>query len=166
MPSFSKIYPCLWFDSQAEEAANFYVAIFPDSKITQITRYSEVGKEFHQKPVGSVLTVMFELAGQTFTILNGGKMFVLNEAMSLTVDCGDQAEVDYYWEKLGAGGDPNAQQCGWLKDKFGLSWQIVPSILDEMMQDEDPERVARITEAFLKMKKFDVVALHEAYNKK
>lgn len=164
MPSFSKIYPCLWFDSQAEEAAKFYVSIFPDSKIMQITRYSEVGKEFHQKPVGSVLTVMFELAGQTFTILNGGPMFVLNEAMSLTVDCGDQAEVDYYWEKLGAGGDPNAQQCGWLKDKFGVSWQIVPRRWIELVSDHTSEKAHRAMAAMFEMKKLDIATLERAYN--
>lgn len=164
MLRLSKIYPCLWFDSQAEEAANFYVSIFPDSKITQISHYSEVGQELHQKPPGSVLTVAFELAGQSFTALNGGPMFKFSEAISLTVDCADQAEVDYYWEKLGAGGDPHAQQCGWLKDKFGVSWQIVPRKLIELVSDHTSEKSHRAMAAMFQMQKLDIAAMESAYN--
>ena len=171
-----KITPCLWFDSNAEEAANFYTSIFSavggaasggqNSKITNITRYGEAGYEIHGKPAGTVLTVGFELNGQTFTALNGGPMFKFNEAISFQVSCESQEEVDYYWGKLSEGGDEKAQQCGWLKDKYGLSWQIVPRVMDKMMQDQDPERLARVTRAFLKMKKFDLATLQRAYDGK
>src|SRR5690554_1668467 len=120
------IAPCLWFDSQAEEAARFYCSVFPDSKITTITYYPQVGQEVHGRSEGSVLTVEFELNGNPFTALNGGPVFKFNEAVSLQVYCDTQEEIDYYWEKLGEGGDPKAQQCGWLKDRYGLSWQVVP----------------------------------------
>ena len=129
-----KIAPCLWFDSQAEEAAKFYTGIFRNSKIGASRRYGEAGREIHGKPAGSVMTVAFELDGQAFTALNGGPMFKFNEAISLQVNCETQDEVDYYWEKLSEGGDEKAQQCGWLKDKYGVSWQIVPTILAEMIE--------------------------------
>src|SRR5687767_12461456 len=126
MAKLQRIAPCLWFADEAEEAANFYVGIFPNSRVRTITRYGKAGQEFHRKPEGSVMTVEFELDGQSFTGLNGGPLFKFNEAISFQVTCETQAEIDRYWEKLGEGGDPEAQQCGWLKDKFGLSWQIVP----------------------------------------
>lgn len=164
MPTVQKISPCLWFDSQAEEAAQFYVSIFNDSKITKITRYGEAGKEFHGKPIGSVLTVAFELDGQQFTALNGGPIFKFNEAISLMVHCADQREVDYFWEKLGSGGDPAAQQCGWLKDKFGVSWQVIPNGFVELISDHTSEKATRAMNAMFQMKKLDIDALREAYD--
>src|SRR5215208_2919802 len=131
-----RITPCLWFDSEAEEAANYYVGIFKNSRITSVTRYPSAGQEIHGRAAGSVMVVAFELDGQTITGLNGGPFFTFNEAVSLQVNCSTQQEVDYYWEKLGAGGDPKAQQCGWLKDKYGLSWQIVPTLMDELFKGE------------------------------
>jgi predicted 3-demethylubiquinone-9 3-methyltransferase (glyoxalase superfamily) len=156
------INPCLWFDSEAEEAAKFYTAIFKNSKINATTRYSEVGREFHGKPPGSVMTVEFEINGQTFTALNGGPMFKFNEAISFQVMCDTQEEIDYYWDKLSTGGDPNAQACGWLKDKFGLSWQIVPTGFIDLVNDPDPQRVQRATQAMFGMKKLDLAALRRA----
>src|SRR5712675_521265 len=152
----SKIAPCLWFDNQAEEAALFYTSVFKNSKITAITHYAEAGKEIHGKPAGSVLTVAFELDGQSFTALNGGPVFKFNEAVSLQIECGDQKEVDYYWEKLKEGGDPNAQQCGWLKDKYGLSWQVVPKILPKLISDPDRAKSERAFAAMMNMKKLDI----------
>lgn len=158
-----KISPCLWIDDQAEEAARFYTAIFKDSKITAITRYPDTGQEIHGKPPGSVLTVAFELSGQSFTALNGGPHFKFNEAISFQIECATQEEVDYYWEKLNEGGDPNAQQCGWLKDKFGLSWQVVPKILPELLNDRDTAKSTRAFQAMLQMKKLDIAALQRAF---
>jgi predicted 3-demethylubiquinone-9 3-methyltransferase (glyoxalase superfamily) len=135
MASIQKITPCLWFDTQGEDAAKFYTGIFKNSRIVRVTRYGEGGKEVHQRPVGSAMTVLFELEGQTFTALNGGPAFTFTEAISLQVNCDTQEEIDYLWDKLSAGGDPKAQQCGWLKDKFGLSWQIVPTLLAEMFAE-------------------------------
>jgi predicted 3-demethylubiquinone-9 3-methyltransferase (glyoxalase superfamily) len=140
MRQIQKISPCLWFDHQAEEAASFYTSIFKNSKIGRISRYGEAGRETHRKPPGSVLTVAFELDGQAFIALNGGPIFKFNEAISLQVNCETQEEIDYYWEKLGAGGDEKAQQCGWLKDKYDVSWQIVPTILPEMASDPNPAK--------------------------
>lgn len=159
-----KITPCLWFDSQAEEAARFYCGIFDNSRILGISRYGEAGSEIHGKPAGSILTVAFELAGQTFTALNGGPVFRFNEAISLQVSCADQAEVDRYWDRLAAGGDPAAQQCGWLKDRYGLSWQVVPADLGDMMSDTTDRRSERVMAALLQMKKLDLAALHQAYS--
>lgn len=159
----SKISPCLWFDHQAEEAARFYTGIFRNSKITAISRYPDAGKEIHGKPAGSVLTVVFELNGQSFTALNGGPVFKFNEAVSLQVECETQEEVDYYWERLSEGGDPNAQQCGWLKDKFGLSWQVVPSMVEEMMTHPDPAKAQRVFAAIMQMKKIDIQRLQQAF---
>ncbi len=156
-----RITPCLWFDDQAEEAAKFYTAIFRESKIVSITRYGEAGHEFHGKPAGSVMTVAFELNGQAFTALNGGPMFKFNEAVSFQVNCGSQEEVDYYWAKLSQGGDERAQQCGWLKDKYGVSWQIVPTALVEMLRDKDTEKMERVMNALLQMKKIDIEALKQ-----
>ena len=146
MTTMKKISPCLWFDTEAEAAARFYTSIFKDSKIVATTRYPAAGQEVHGKPAGSVLTVEFELDGQSFTALNGGPHFKFNEAVSFQIECETQEEVDYYWEKLGAGGDPNAQQCGWLKDKFGLSWQVVPKGMVEMLNHPDAAKVQRAFE--------------------
>ena len=163
MPVIHKITPCLWFDDQAEEAAEFYTGIFKNSKIVTVSRYGEAGKEIHGKPAGSVMTVAFELEGQTFTALNGGPIFKFNEAISFQVDCETQAEVDHYWAKLSAGGDPNAQQCGWLKDRYGVSWQIVPRALVEMLMDPDAGKSQRVMTAMLRMKKIDIGELKRAY---
>lgn len=158
-----KIRPCLWFDDQAEEAAAFYTNIFPDSRITRVTRYGEAGFEFHGKAPGTAMTVAFELDGQTFTALNGGSVFRFNEAVSLQILCATQAEVDHYWERLGAGGPAEAQQCGWLKDRYGLSWQVVPEVLLELLQADDQAAVQRATEAMLRMKKLDIAELRRAF---
>jgi predicted 3-demethylubiquinone-9 3-methyltransferase (glyoxalase superfamily) len=158
-----KIVPNLWFDSEAEEAARFYVSIFKSSKINSISRYGKEGFEIHGKPAGSVLTVEFELDGQNFLALNGGPHFKFNEAVSFQIDCKSQDEVDHYWEKLGAGGDPKAQQCGWLKDRYGLSWQVVPSVLNEMIKDPDPAKSGRVMTQLLSMKKLDIAPLEKAY---
>ena len=158
----NRINPCLWFDTQAEDAAQYYTSIFKNSKITKVSRYTEAGKEIHGKPPGSAMTVAFELDGQEFTGLNAGPAFEFNEAISLQVMCDDQKEVDYYWEKLSAGGDPSAQVCGWLKDKFGLSWQITPKALPKLISDPDPAKAGRVMNAMLKMKKIDVNELERA----
>jgi predicted 3-demethylubiquinone-9 3-methyltransferase (glyoxalase superfamily) len=164
MPTIqSKITPCLWFDSEAEDAAKFYTSIFKNSKIGTISRYGEAGKEFHGKEPGSVLTMEFELDGQAFTALNGGPLFKFNEAISFQVSCENQEELDYYWEKLSAGGDPKAQQCGWLKDKFGVSWQVVPAILPKLMSDPDAKKTERMMQALFQMKKLDIKQLQAAH---
>jgi len=163
MPSKDRITPCLWFDNQAEEAARYYTTIFKNSKIGTISRYTEAGREVHGRPAGSVMTVAFELEGQTFTALNGGPVFKFNEAVSFQVNCETQEEVDYYWEKLSEGGDPSAQQCGWLKDKYGLSWQVVPRALTEAISDPDPAKAGRVMEAMLPMKKIDIDEIKRAY---
>lgn len=163
MPLIQKITPCLWFDDQAEQAAKFYTEIFKNSKIKKITRYGKEGYEIHRKPEGSVMTVEFELDGQALTALNGGPVFKFNEAISFQVDCATQEEVDYYWEKLSEGGDENAQQCGWLKDRYGLSWQIVPRALLEMLNDPDAKKSQRVMAAMLTMKKIDIETLKRAY---
>lgn len=158
-----KISPCLWFDQQAEDAARFYTSIFRNSRIVNTTHYGEAGHEIHGPPAGRVLTVEFELDGQRFTALNGGPIFQFSEAISLQVFCEDQAEIDYFWEKLSAGGDKNAQQCGWLKDKFGLSWQVVPAEMSEMLSSGDYEKSERVMTALLQMKKLDIAQLKQAY---
>jgi predicted 3-demethylubiquinone-9 3-methyltransferase (glyoxalase superfamily) len=157
-----RIAPCLWFDHQAEEAATFYVSVFKNSKIVSVARYTEAGRETHKRPAGSVMTVAFELDGQSFTALNGGPVFKFNEAISLQVNCSNQEEIDYYWNKLSKGGDPKSQQCGWLKDKYGLSWQIVPTVLPEMLKDHQSQKAQRAMEAMLRMKKIDIRALEDA----
>jgi predicted 3-demethylubiquinone-9 3-methyltransferase (glyoxalase superfamily) len=162
MGHLARITPCLWFDDQAEEAARFYTGIFDDSRIVSVSRYGEAGQEIHGKKPGTVMTVEFELAGQPFTALNGGPVFQLNEAISFQVACDTQDEVDYYWERLSQGGDPSAQQCGWLKDKFGASWQIVPEVLPELLSGPDAGRAKRVTEAMLRMKKLDIAELERA----
>ncbi len=161
-----KITPCLWFDDQAEEAAKFYVSIFDNSKIGTVTRYGESGTEASGRPKGTVMTVTFQLEGQDFLALNGGPIFRFSEAISLIVNCKTQEEIDRLWEKLSEGGDEKAQQCGWLKDKYGLSWQIVPAVLGEMIQDKDPKKSERVMKAMLQMKKIDMKALKEAYQQK
>jgi predicted 3-demethylubiquinone-9 3-methyltransferase (glyoxalase superfamily) len=158
-----RIAPCLWFDHQAEEAARFYTSIFKNSKIGTITRYGEAGREIHGKPPGSVLTVAFELDGQPFTALNGGPVFKFNEAISFQVNCETQEEIDFYWMKLSAGGDEKAQQCGWLKDKFGVSWQIVPSIISQLISDPDTAKSQRVMQALFQMKKLDIAKLKQAH---
>ena len=158
-----KITPCLWFDDQAEEAAGFYIAIFRNSKIVNVARYGEAGHDVHGRPAGTVMTLAFELDGQAFTALNGGPIFKFNEAISFQVNCETQEEVDYYWDKLSKGGDERAQQCGWLKDKYGLSWQIVPRVLVEMISDPNPKKSGRVMEAILQMKKINIDELKRAY---
>jgi len=157
-----KIVPCLWFDDQGEDAANFYVSIFKDSRITNVSRYGEAGKEVHGKKPGTAMTVAFELEGQPFTALNGGPQFKFNQAISFQISCESQAEVDHYWDKLSEGGDPNAQQCAWLKDKFGLSWQVVPTALPRLLSDPDRAKAGRVMNAMLKMKKIDIAELENA----
>ena len=161
-----KINPCLWFDDEAEEAANFYVSVFKGSKIGDVTRYGKEGYEIHGKEAGTVMTVEFEIEGQKFLALNGGPIFKFNEAISFQVHCKTQEEVDYYWEKLSEGGDKKAQVCGWLKDKYGLSWQIVPTILPKMLKDKDTEKSQRVMKAMLQMHKLDVQTLIKAYEGK
>jgi len=155
-----KITPCLWFDTEAEEAARFYCSVFKDSRMGKISRYVDEGQEVHGKEAGSVMTAEFEIAGQKFVGLNGGPHFKFTEAVSFQVHCDDQDEVDYFWEKLTEGGKEVA--CGWLKDKYGLSWQIVPKALLEMLSDE-PAKAKRVTKAFMQMKKFDIAAMRRAY---
>ena len=152
-----KITPFLWFDDKAEEAMNFYVSIFKNSKVLSVSRFGEAGPG----PNGSVMTATFQLEGQEFTALNGGPLFAFTEAISFYVDCRTQQEVDELWEKLSAGGEKG--QCGWLKDKYGLSWQIVPSVLGELLRDKDAAKAKRVTEAMLKMSKIDIQALQQAY---
>jgi predicted 3-demethylubiquinone-9 3-methyltransferase (glyoxalase superfamily) len=155
-----KIVPCLWFNDQAEEAAEFYISIFKSSKIVHVTRYGEAGPG----PKGSVMTVTFELAGQQFIGLNGGPVFKFTPAISLFVSCDTQKEVDTLWAKLSAGGQKN--QCAWLTDKYGVSWQIVPTILLELLQDKDPKKATNVMKAMLKMTKIDINQLKQAYRKK
>jgi predicted 3-demethylubiquinone-9 3-methyltransferase (glyoxalase superfamily) len=166
MVTTQRITPCLWFDNEAEEAARYYTGIFKNSKITTVTRYSDAGFEQHHRPTGSVMTVAFDLDGQSFTALNGGPVFKFNEAVSFQVNCATQDEIDYYWDNLSAGGDPNAQQCGWLKDKFGLSWQVIPNFMDELFKDEKSAASKRAMEAMLQMKKMDIAKLREAFDGK
>jgi predicted 3-demethylubiquinone-9 3-methyltransferase (glyoxalase superfamily) len=156
------IHVCLWFDDQAEAAASYYCNIFTDSRLGAISHYS-TGEEIHGKPVGSVMTVEFELNGMHFTGLNGGPHFRFNEAISLQVMCDSQEEVDHYWSALGAGGPPEAQQCGWVKDRYGVSWQIIPKALTEMLLHPDVTRTARVMQAMLQMRKLDLGALQQAF---
>jgi predicted 3-demethylubiquinone-9 3-methyltransferase (glyoxalase superfamily) len=157
-----KIAPCLWFDREGEEAANLYVGIFPNSRIVDIARYGKAGYETHQQPEGAVMTVAFELAGLPFTALNGGPLFKFTEAVSLQIYVDDQRELDYYWDKLTPGGDPKSQVCGWLKDRYGLSWQVVPvKMLDWFTQPD--EKSQRAFAAMMKMGKLDIAALERAY---
>ena len=159
-----KFSPCLWFDDQGEEAAKFYTSIFKDSKIGDVMRYGKEGYEIHGREEGTVMTVEFEIEGQKFLALNGGPIFKFNEAISFQVYCETQEEVDYYWETLSEGGDEKAQQCGWLKDKYGVSWQIVPTILIKMLKDKDSEKSQRVMKAMLQMHKLDISTLKKAYD--
>lgn len=154
MPSLQKIVPHFWYDKQAKEAAEFYVSIFPSSKINYVSTITDT-------PSGDCDVVEFELCGQTFQAISAGPLFKFNESVSFVVRCEDQAEIDFYWQKLSA--DPKSEQCGWVKDKFGLSWQIVPRALDEMLLTKDPKARARVVQAFLKMKKFDLAKLEQAF---
>ena len=154
-----KLTPCLWFDTEGEEAAKLYTSIFPNSRITHVSHYGEAGP----RDAGTVLTVEFELDGQTFTALNGGPQFKFTEAVSFVVNCQTQEEVDDYWKKLSDGGQEI--QCGWLKDKYGLSWQIVPALLSEMLNDPDPKKAERVMKAMLQMKKIDIHALKQAHER-
>lgn len=158
MKMINQITPCLWFDSQAEEAAKFYTSIFPDSKIDTVNHFGKEGYEIHGQKEGTVMTVTFKINGQPFTALNGGPLFKFNESVSFQVMCESQEEIDFYWNRLTEGGEES--QCGWLKDKFGVSWQIIPKVLNELMKDQ--ERAERVTAAFLKMKKFDIESLLKA----
>ena len=161
MARIQKIAPCLWFDEQAEEAAKYYCGIFKNSRIVTVTRYGKAGYEVHRRPAGSVMVVAFELEGQPFTALNGGPLFKFNEAISLQVYCDTQEEIDYYWERLTAGGDERAQQCGWLKDRYGVSWQVVPSSMQDLVT-AGGEKGDRVMSALLDMKKLDLAALTRA----
>jgi predicted 3-demethylubiquinone-9 3-methyltransferase (glyoxalase superfamily) len=163
MATLQKIAPFLWFDDQAVEAAKFYVSIFHDAEMGAVARYGKEGVDVHGRPEGSVMTVTFRLTGQEFIALNGGPHFKFNEAVSFVVRCESQAEIDHFWERLGHGGDPKAQQCGWLKDKYGVSWQIVPAALPDMMQDADHRKSSRVMKALLSMKKLDLATLRRAY---
>ncbi len=156
-----KITPFLWFNDNAEEAANFYASIFKDSKIGRIARYGEEAAEKTGRPKGSVMTIEFELEGQRFVGLNGGPMFKFTEAVSFVVNCETQKEVDYFWEKLSEGGEKS--RCGWLTDRFGLSWQVVPTVLIDMLHDKDPEKLQRVMEAVLQMDKIDINSAKQAY---
>ena len=160
------ISPCLWFDDQAEEAAKFYVAVFRKGRITRIERYPAVGQEIHKRPAGSVMTVEFVINGLPVMAMNGGPLFRFNEAISLQVLCRTQAEIDHYWTRLGEGGDPRAQQCGWLKDRFGLSWQIVPEGMGRMLKDHKSAGAQRAFAAMMEMKKLDIAQLQAAYKGK
>ena len=157
-----KITPCLWFDTQAEEAAKFYKSVFKNSKIGRVSRYGKAGQELHGKKPGTVIVAEFELDGQPFVALNGGPQFKFTEAVSLQIHCDTQAEIDHFWNALSKGGQEGP--CGWLKDKYGLSWQVVPTVLPQMLMDPDAEKSARVMNAFLKMKKFDLAKLQRAFD--
>jgi predicted 3-demethylubiquinone-9 3-methyltransferase (glyoxalase superfamily) len=163
MRRIQTITPCLWFDDQAEEAARLYTGIFPNSRIIGTTRYGEAGREIHGRDAGTVMTVAFELDGQAFTALNGGPRFSFNAAISLQVHCETQEELDHYWHRLCEGGDERAQQCGWLKDRYGVSWQVVPVLLQAMLNESDPVRTDRLMNALLKMRKLDPAGLERAW---
>lgn len=163
MNKISKITNCLWFDNNASEAVTFYTCVFKNAHIGRINHYTDEGKEIHGMPEGTVMTIEFVLEDQAFLALNGGPHFKFNEAISFIVYCDTQEEIDYYWNNLKTGGDEKAQQCGWLKDKFGVSWQITPTILDDMMMDNDKEKVRRVTRAMLQMKKLDIAELQKAF---
>lgn len=166
MATIQKIIANLWFENQAEEAAKFYVSVFKNSTIGRIMRYGKEGIEIHGRPAGSVMIIEFEIEGQQFIGLNGGPHFKFNEAISFIINCNSQNEVDYYWEKLTEGGDPKAQVCGWLKDKFGVSWQVVPTEINDMFMDENSEKAQRAMKAMLQMKKIDLGVMKKAYEGK
>lgn len=159
-----RITPCLWFDDQGEEAAQFYCTIFPNSRVGKVSRYGKEGREIHGKPEGSAMSVEFELDGQPFTAINGGPVFKFTEAISFQVHCETQEEVDHYWERLLEGDDAQPQQCGWLKDRYGVSWQVIPRTLIELVSDATSEKSQRAMRAMLQMQKIDVAALRRAYD--
>lgn len=159
-----KLITCIWCNNNAEEAANFYVSVFKDASIGNITHYTDAGKEFHGHDAGDVLTIELTLFSRDFVLLNGGPLFQFNEAISFTILVDSQEEIDYYWEKLTEGGEEGP--CGWLKDKFGMSWQVVPVQLNQMLKDKDTARIERVTTAYMKMKKFDLQKLHNAFDGK
>jgi len=161
-----KLVTHLWFDKEAEEAARFYCSVFKDSKLGDITLYPKAGHEVHKMKEGSVMLVQFELMGAPFMALNAGPLFKFNEAVSILIPCDTQEEIDYYWDKLGAGGDPKARQCGWLKDRFGLSWQVNPTLMDKLMKSPDKAGVERLFAAMMEMKKMDIAALQRAFDGK
>ena len=158
-----KISPCLWFEGNAEEAAKYYTSLFKNSKIVQVTHYGEAASKASGRPKGSVMTVVFELEGQEFVALNGGPEFKFSPAVSFAVNCKTQKEIDELWEKLSDGGEP--MDCGWLTDKFGVTWQIVPDVIEELISDRNPERADRVMEALVRMKKLDIATLKKAYEK-
>jgi predicted 3-demethylubiquinone-9 3-methyltransferase (glyoxalase superfamily) len=162
MAAVQKIAPFLWFDSEAEEAANYYVSIFRNSKIDSVSRYGEGGKETHKRPVGSAMVVEFTLEGQRFMALNGGPNFKFTEAVSFLISCKDQEEIDYYWDRLTQGSDPSSQVCGWLKDKYGLSWQVAPADFGRILGDPKDPGAQRAMAAMMQMKKIDIAKLEEA----
>jgi predicted 3-demethylubiquinone-9 3-methyltransferase (glyoxalase superfamily) len=164
MATKQRISSNLWFAYEAEEAANYYVSIFKNGRVKKVSHYGKEGYDIHKMPEGTVMTVEFELDGQPFVALNGGPVFKFNEAVSFVVNCDSQTEIDYYWEKLSQGGDKQAQQCGWLKDKYGLSWQVVPRQLSEMFSGQSSEKSESVMKAMLQMKKLDIKKLEEAYN--
>lgn len=159
-----RITPCLWFDDQGEEAAQFYCTIFPNSRVGKVSRYGKEGREIHGKPEGSAMSVEFELDGQPFTAINGGPVFKFTEAISFQIHCETQEEVDHYWERLLEGDDAQPQQCGWLKDRYGVSWQVIPRTLIELVSDATSEKSQRAMRAMLQMQKIDVAALRRAYD--
>ena len=159
-----KITPFLWFDKQAEAAANYYVSVFKNARIVTIARYGKEAAAVSGQPQGSAMTVAFDLDGQKFVALNGGPHFKISEAVSFVVNCESQQEVDYYWDKLAAGGDANAQRCGWLKDQFGVSWQVVPSVLPTLLSGPDAQKSARVMQALMQMSKLDIQKLQQAYD--
>jgi len=156
-----QITPCLWFDTQAEEAANFYVSVFKNAMLGRVSRFGKEGFDVHGKPAGSVMAAEFEIDGQPFVALNGGPQFKFNEAVSFQVHCETQAEIDYFWSRLAEGGQEGP--CGWLKDKFGLSWQVVPKALPQLLMDESADKAGRVMNAMLKMRKLDIAALRQAH---
>jgi predicted 3-demethylubiquinone-9 3-methyltransferase (glyoxalase superfamily) len=166
MASMKKMSTCLWFDGQAEEAARFYTSIFPGSKITQVTHYGDEGHDVHKHAAGSVLTVSFTLDGNEFTGLNGGPEFKFNEAISFEIHCDTQKDIDYFWDKLTPGGDPTAQVCGWLKDRYGVSWQVAPSQMYEWLADSPNPASERVMKVMMQMKKLDLAKLKAAYEGK
>ena len=163
MATKHKLITNLWFDREAEQAAKFYTSVFKDGKIGGMTRFGKEGFEIHKMPEGTVMTIEFSIMGQEFVGLNGGPLFKFSEAVSFIVTCDTQEEIDYYWSKLGEGGDPKARQCGWLKDKFGVSWQVVPARLNEMFKDKDAAKVQRVTKVMLQMEKMEIEPLERAY---
>jgi predicted 3-demethylubiquinone-9 3-methyltransferase (glyoxalase superfamily) len=162
MATVQKISPCLWFDTQAEEAVKFYTSVFKNASIGKMSRYTKAGYEIHKMPEGSILMIEFTLEGQDFLALNAGPVFKFNEAVSLLIHCETQDEIDYYWNKLTEGGDEKAQICGWLKDKYGLSWQVAPSFMTSFFQDYKSEKAQRTMEALMKMKKLNIEKLQQA----